>query len=194
MARLVVALLVLCVAYQCWSARPIPRGPGVLAPNDPRQELLQDGPHWQLGGYDVHALATFSLRARVLSVERYRLDRESDLAPVDLALGWGPMSSNAVLDTLDISQGFRFFSWSSREPMIEPGEVNRHSANMHMVPLDAYVRSILLDARRGNLVDLDGWLVEARGKDGWRWRSSLTRTDVGNGACELVLVQTVRLE
>src|SRR5262249_36878937 len=134
------------------------------------------------------------LRARVLSVERYRLDREADLAPVDLAVGWGPMSSNAVLDTLDISQGSRFFSWSSREPMIEPREVSRHSANMHMVPLDADVRATLLDARRGNLVDLEGWLVEARGKDGWGWRSSLVRTDVGSGACELVLVQTVRLE
>jgi hypothetical protein len=194
MARLVLALLVLCVAYQCWTARAIPRGPGVLAPDDPQQELLADGPHWQLGDYDVHALARFSLRARVLSAERYRLDREADPAPVDLALGWGPMSSNAVLDTLDISQGFRFFSWSSREPMIEPLEVTRHSANMHMVPIDATVRSTLLDARRGNLVDLDGWLVEARGKDGWRWRSSLSRVDVGNGACEVVLVQTLRLE
>ena len=194
MARLVLALLALCIAYQWWNARAIPRGPGALAPDDPRQELLADGPHWQIGDYDVHALAHFALRARVLSAERYRLDREADLAPVDLALGWGPMSANAVLDTLDVSQGGRFYSWSSREPMIESSEVTRHSANMHMVPLDAAVRATLLDVRPGNLVDLDGWLVEARGPDGWRWRSSLSRTDAGAGACELVLVQTIRLE
>jgi len=194
MAQLLLGLLVLFAAYQCWTGRAIPRDPGVLAPDDPRQELLSDGPHWQLGDYDVHALALFALRARVLSAERYRFDREADLAPVDLALGWGPMSANAVLDTLSIGQGGRFYSWSSREPMIEPREISRHSANMHMVPLDADVRATLLDARRGNLVDLKGWLVEAQGKDGWRWRSSLSRDDVGSGACELVLVQTVQLE
>src|SRR5262245_1100902 len=116
MAQFVLALLVLCAAYQCWTGRAIPRGPGVIAPDDPGQESLADGPHWQLGDYDVHALARFALRARVLSAERYRLDREADLAPVDLALGWGPMSANAVLDTLEIEQGGRFYSWSSREP------------------------------------------------------------------------------
>ena len=26
--------------------------------------------------------------------------------------------------------------------------------------------------------------------DGWRWQSSLTRHDTGNGACELLLVQS----
>jgi hypothetical protein len=34
-----------------------------------------------------------------------------------------------------------------------------------------------------------GYLVEVRGRDGFRWRSSLTREDTGNGACELVWVE-----
>ena len=92
------------------------------------------------------------------------------------------MSTNAVLATLDISQGGRFFYWSSSEPMIAPGEITRHSANMHMVPLDAAARATLLAARSGSLVFLSGWLVEAKAKDGWRWRSSLSRGDSGAGA------------
>jgi hypothetical protein len=36
-----------------------------------------------------------------------------------------------------------------------------------------------------------GYLVEARGADGWRWRSSLTREDTGAGACELIWVESV---
>jgi hypothetical protein len=104
------------------------------------------------------------------------------------------MSANAVLDTLDISQGGRFYRWSSSEPMIAPGEIQNHSSNMHMVPLDAGTRATLLDARAGNLIHLKGWLVEARAADGWKWRSSLTRNDSGHGACELVLVEDVRLE
>ena len=194
MARYVLALLVLFLGYHFWSERSVSRPPGVLAPNDPVQENVDDGPSWEIGEYAVHALARFELDARVLSAERYRLDRESDLAPIDLALGWGPMSANAVLDTLDISQGGRFYYWSSSEPMIGPGEIQRHSANMHLVPLDPATRATLLDARRGSLVHLKGWLVEAHANDGWKWRSSLTRGDTGNGACELMLVEDAGLE
>ena len=194
MARCVLVLLVLCAAYRCWIEQPVSRPSGVLAPNAPVQEMLHDGPHWQLGDYDVHALARFELQARVLSAERYRFGREADLAPVDLALGWGPMSTNAVIDTLDISQGGRFYHWSSREPMIEAREIIRHSANMHMVPLEPAARATLLDARRGNLVHLKGWLIEAHANGGWKWRSSLARDDVGRGACELVLVENIELE
>jgi hypothetical protein len=43
--------------------------------------------------------------------------------------------------------------------------------------------------RTGSVVRLEGYLVEARADDGWRWRSSLTREDTGNGACELVWVE-----
>lgn len=195
MARYAVALLLVAwVGYVVWDARPVSRPAGVLAPGEPVQENLSEGPHWRLGRFDVKALARFELEARVLSAERYRFDREAELAPVDLALGWGPMSANAVIDTLEISQGGRFFHWWSREPMIPPGEISRHSANMHMVPLDAEVRETLLDARRGNLVRLAGWLIEARASDGWTWRSSLSRGDTGSGACELVLVERVALD
>ncbi len=195
MARYALALLVvLFLGYSCWTGRPVERPPGVLAPDAPLQESVDDGPTWEIGDYEVHALARFEVEARVLSAERYRFDREAGLSPIDLALGWGPMSANAVLDTLDISQSGRFFHWWSSEPMIDAGEINRHSANMHMVPLDDATRATLLGARTGSLVHLRGWLVEAKAKDGWKWRSSLSRGDSGAGACELVLVEDVELE
>ncbi len=197
MPRLALLVLVVLFAGYCfWSGRPIPRPPGVLEPNDPVQENVADGPHWDIDGYDVHALARFEVEARVLSAEHYRWDRESDLSPVDLALGWGPMSSNEVLDTLDISQYGRFFfySWPSGGPKIALGEIIRHASNMHMVPLDGPTRATLLAARRGNLVHLKGWLIEAHGKDGWRWRSSMSRSDSGGGACEVVLVEHADVE
>jgi hypothetical protein len=189
-----VILAVLVFGYHFWSGRAIARPAGVLAPNDPVQENVKDGPSWRIGDYDVHGLARFQVDARVLSAERYHFDRESDLAPIDLALGWGPMSANAVLDTLSISQSGRFYFWYSREPMIDVGEIIRHSSNMHMIPQDDSVRATLLSARKGNLVHVQGWLVEAKAADGWRWHSSLTRSDTGNGACEVVLVESVSLD
>ena len=38
---------------------------------------------------------------------------------------------------------------------------------------------------------LRGQLVRADGQDGWHWISSLTRTDTGDGSCEVVWVETV---
>jgi hypothetical protein len=195
MARYLVVLAVLAfLAYQLIGAREIERPEGVLAPDAPLQESVKDGPEWEIGAYKLRALARFELDARVLSAQHYSFDREADLSPVDLALGWGPMSANAVLATLDISQSGRFFHWSTSEPMIAPGEITRHSANMHMVPLDDGVRATLKSARKGNLVHVEGWLVEAKAGDGWRWVSSLTRGDSGAGACELVLVERIVLD
>jgi hypothetical protein len=33
--------------------------------------------------------------------------------------------------------------------------------------------------------------VDISAEDGWRWRSSRSRTDTGNGACELILLERI---
>jgi hypothetical protein len=60
---------------------------------------------------------------------------------------------------------------------------------MHMIPADAAIERRLKAVRPGQTVRIDGWLVEARGTDGWRWRSSITRDDTGAGACEVIFVR-----
>jgi len=165
---------------------------GVLAPSAPQQEDLEHGPRWKIGDFELQALARFELEARVLGTERYRFDREAALSPVDFALGWGPMSTNALLDTLDVSQYGRFFFYQTDEaPLIDFAEMGKHASNMHMIPADDAIRSHLLAVRTGQVVALRGFLVEAHGPDGFRWRSSLTRNDTGGGACELVLVESI---
>ena len=45
--------------------------------------------------------------------------------------------------------------------------------------------------RVGDVVTLEGDLIEADKPGGWKWRSSMTRDDTGNGACELVYVEAL---
>lgn len=190
------AILVLALAacsWHWWSTRPIARPPGILAPDSPAQERVPEGPNWRIAGHELRGLARFAVAARVLSAERYRFDRAAELSPLDLALGWGPMSASEVIGTLDIRQASRRYLWSSDAPRIGPESIALHSANMHMIPATAEVRRELLRARPGSLIRVIGWLVEVRGDDGWTWRSSLTRRDRGDGACEVVLVQRVEL-
>lgn len=137
-------------------------------------------------------LAGFSVDAKVLSRREYGSDREAGLAPLDLALGWGPMREDHVIARLDISQSGRWYRWRYQgEPPIPPRDIVRSSANMHMIPSGQGVAKALEDVEKGDRIRIDGWLVEARGTDGWRWRSSTSRTDTGGGACEVVYVCAV---
>lgn len=193
-AWLLLALL-LWAAWSFWSNRPVARAAGIIAPDDPVQVDF-DAPQAPITLEDatLHPLARFSLTARVLSREDYRFDAEAALSPTDLALGWGRMSDSVVLHDIDIGQSARFYHWQVRSFPIPRQEIESHSANMHMIPANAQVAHALKRVRNGDVVTLDGLLVEADKPGGWRWRSSMTRTDTGAGACELVYVKNFRIE
>lgn len=175
--------------WKGWSGGPIERPPGELAPDEPEQTEVADLPPFEHQGFRITPLAEFRIEARVLGVERYRFGREAQLSPIDLALGWGPMSDSAVLGRLDISQSNRFYHYYWKdEPPIPPPAIVRSSANMHLIPAAADIERRLERLRPGSLVVLRGKLVQAEAGDGWNWRSSLSREDSGAGACELVWV------
>ena len=99
------------------------------------------------------------------------------------------MSDSSVLESIDISQSSRFFYWHVSEFPIPRREIERSASNMHLIPADDGVRRALKRVRRGELVHIEGFLVDASRPDGWHWRSSLSRDDTGDGACELVYVE-----
>ena len=137
----------------------------------------------------IAPLASLAFDARVLSRRDYDHDRESRLSPTDLGVGWGPMRSDAIIGALAISQSDRwqFYRWKGSPP-IPPEAMLRASANMHFIPADRGVADVLAQVRVGDRIRVSGLLVEARAADGWTWRSSLSREDIGEGACELVYV------
>jgi hypothetical protein len=190
--RWILFILIIVGAWKYWSARSVSHLPGILALNDPIQTNAERKQIYQQGKYQLEVLANFDIEARVLSKEIYHSGRESELSPVDLALGWGAMSDSAVLEKLSISQGSRFYHYRwENQPPIPPSEIARHSANMHLIPINSDIEKKMKDVRVGQVVRIAGQLVEARASDGWRWRSSLTRDDTGAGACELIRVESI---
>lgn len=189
------AVLALVGAWWSWSGRANVPPPGVLAPDAPLQaELDEPAPPLHKADAALTPLARFEATARVLHREDYRHDDGADLAPIDLALGWGRMSDSAVLKDIEITQGQRFYWWHVDAFPIPRREIETHSANMHLIPADRGVERAIERARAGEVVHFSGYLVEADRPNGWRWRSSLTRDDTGNGACELVWVEDFRVE
>ena len=70
-------------------------------------------------------------------------------------------------------------------------EITKSSANTHIIPANEDVEYTLKKIRKGNLIHLEGFLVNID-KGDYYWRTSTKRTDTGNGACEIVY--TERLE
>lgn len=181
----------LAVAAGCWlwSQRDLRHPPGVLVPAEPVQSLIAARSLGDVHGFQLTAVASYSVQARVLRTKRYWADG-ADLVPYDVALGWGPMSDQAVLDRLSITQGNRFFfyEWQD-EPPIPEGEMARHAANNHLIAANPRIAATIRKLRAGQVVKLSGYLVNATKPDGFRWATSLTRSDSGNGACEIFYVE-----
>jgi len=139
-------------------------------------------------GYTLTPLADFTVSARVLSKSIYRIDREAKLAPVDLVLGWQSMANLAVIDRIRISQSNRFYHWYTDNFPIPRNDIETQSANMHMIPSSDEIENQLKALPNNVSVRLTGFLVSITAADGWNWRSSMTRSDTGHGACEVFYV------
>ena len=189
MLRILLVSGIFLLGFFAFSDWPVTHGPGKIAPHAPTQTPPPEGVMFMHENYLIQPLATFEAEARVLSRKRYYIDREADLAPFDLALGWGQMSDEQILSSFKISQSSRWYWWRADPLPLAKQEVIRSSANMHMIPADDHVWRQIKRVRKGSLIRLKGYLIEARGDDGWTWRSSLSREDSGNKACEVVYVQ-----
>lgn len=183
--------LFLALLWYWNGSRPVRHAPGVLVGDPPLQQSLQAAPAQRLrkGDVAIKPLATFSMSARVLSRADYRWDSLAALVPVDLALGWGRMSDSAVLDRVRISQSGRFFLWSVDQFPIPERELIESAANMHLIPADSTIERAIKRTRVGDVVTFDGYLVRIDWPTGANAVSSLTRSDTGAGACEIVWVE-----
>lgn len=195
MKKVLFLLIGIGVFWEIYSySEQVSLGPGVKAPEQPQQEAIGSNISYDLGEYTANGLANFSIRAKVLAKKNYRFGKESDLSPTDLALGWGNMSDENVLQHIKISQSRRFYYWKVESFPIPRREIETHSANMHLIPADAAAQAAIDRVRQGDIVEISGQLVNVESKESkWQWTSSTTRTDTGAGACELFYVKKLNI-
>lgn len=179
------------LAYSFWPEKEIKHSPGVIISEQPFQNNLPGTQYWQKDEFTIRALAEFKIKARVLSTNYFWSGKEKNISPVDFALGWGPMSDQAVLDHIKISQRSRWYKWEADFYPIARDQISLNSANMHIVPADDEIEDMLSDVYKGSIIEIEGYLVEITADKGWKWRSSLRRDDTGGGACEIVWVDKI---
>lgn len=190
-------LLLLAGVYLWKQYTPVRHAPAILAQDEPRQvNFTTPQGVIQKDGWSLQPLATFSVKARVLGIMRYEDGPTGALASYDLVLGWGPMSDTGVLERLNIRQSHRFYRWTYwGKPPVPEKDIISHSTNAHIIPSDDGVLQKLRSLREGSLIELAGVLVEATHPQAEKpWRSSLSRTDTGEGSCEIIYVRSLREE
>jgi hypothetical protein len=190
---LILSLIVGGIYYYWKTHLALYYGGGIVAPNQPQQTYISSAKPISSKNCRIIPLAKFSIEARVLSKKQYDSGRESELSPVDLVLGWGPMSDNSVIRRIVITQSNRWYHWSVFEFPIPQRQIETNSANMHMIPTNSSIAQCLDEVRKGDLIAIQGYLVQVNCHDSWHWKSSLTREDVGDGACELIWVEQLTI-
>jgi len=187
-----VAAIAAFAIYKLYSSRGIEHGPGVLAAEDPVQRDLDSSVTIQRGDFVLRPRAEFSATVRILHREDYSFGPLANLVPTDFAVGWGPMSDSAVLKDIEISQGNRFYYWRTENWPISRETIEEHSANWHLIPENPAVSDVLGGLRSGSLVELHGRLVDIEAREGGM-RTSMSRSDTGAGACEILLAESARV-
>ncbi|MCW8804062.1 MAG: hypothetical protein OQK57_06660 [Ignavibacteriaceae bacterium] len=188
-----IALLILVLVYFFYPEKVVTYPAGITAPDQPKQTNITESREWNLNEFRFKALADYQIKARVLSRNNFSVGKESEISPFDLALGWGPMSDQSIIDKIDISQNNRWYRWKADILPLPKREISLNSANVHIIPKDQIVEEKFDKVYKGSLIEMKGYLVYVTTSDGWRWRSSLRRDDTAGGSCELFWVEDLEI-
>jgi hypothetical protein len=114
----------------------------------------------------------------------------------DVCVVWGEAITNGSYQKVRYkSEEFScYYSWAeSFTPPFNPEKI----ANNHLIPADASIAEQIRAIRIGDQIRMRGLLVDyavARGGQGvFTRKTSLTRKDTGNGACEILYVTDLRV-
>lgn len=142
------------------------------------------------GDVDIKLLAEYKLKGVVKSKKKYN-DYPSQISKYDIAIAWGDLNREEYDKHIKYTQGSRWYYYNYSRDFPEDGSfIAGNSANVHLVHSNEEILDELRKIRRNDYVNIEGYLIEAVFPNG-PWRSSLTRTDTGDGACEILYVTKV---
>lgn len=196
MAFILLMILFAAPKQTAVSPAPIPTIHPLKTTADPVQTAVNTTPiTWQRKNYqwELTPRAQFQVMGRVLSRQTYTRDWQSEISPLDLAIGWGDLNDTDVDNWVRWRQSGRwyYYRWQLESPY-DGKYLRTHSSNIHIIPANDSLETALLKIREDDRIILEGKLVDVEAvNETKRWlnTTSLTRTDSGNGACEILLVE-----
>ena len=141
--------------------------------------------------HTIKSLQRYHGDFRILGAKTYHDDLEAQFSPVDFAVSRGLFAQPRFARQIRINQSNRFLTWSIPSLPIPAQQAMKLVSNMHIIPASPQIALQLQQVKRGDLVRLEGDLVEIDSGN-LQWRSSLRSDDVGDGACEVFRVARIQ--
>ena len=148
--------------------------------------------------FDINYVAKYSISGLAVDVQKYFDFEYGKLSPVDVGISWG-----FLVDENDriswLSKGTRFLNFQTKDTTwyrsVGYDKINEHFSNNHLIPADKKIDKAIKNIKKGDFIKLEGYLVRAYWQDQrgyhYRWESSTSRQDQGDGACEIIYVTNV---
>lgn len=115
---------------------------------------------------------------------------------LDLCLAWGENVATDAYRKVEYSHGdfTCFYRWWGEDPGFRGDEMS----NTHIVPSTPELTRLSKSVRIGDQITLKGTLVDYRttfadGREIGRRNTSMVREDTGNGACEILYLEDLRI-
>lgn len=160
---------------------------------EPIQKILPKAYGQKFGNGYLTYMAEYEITATILGKKRYNDGKYATVAPLDLALGWKYMSEPIIFNKFAIRNENRQYYFVGIHPMSR-NNIIYNSANVHIIPANTKVWKQLKSLELHDMVTLKGYLVNYHERSRyniWELKTSLIRTDTGDGGCEVMYVQSV---
>lgn len=176
-------------------------GDPIQRPSDPAfVKLARDGYEYEitpLYDYDISGLIVGKMDYRIFSISK-----TDNVFPMDLALIWGSNVKNGIYQDRRVK-----FKEDGRWIWVQwYGNVSfnfNEISNNHLLVRDKISEKQLKAITLGDQVRITGKLVNIKGypavqsgepaPEPFIWKTSVTRTDSGAGACEVVYIENIKI-
>lgn len=144
-----------------------------------------------LASQKISVLEPFEGQFRILGSKEYNDDEQAKFSPIDFAVTRGMFTAPDIARQISINQYDRYLNWKMPRPPIHPRLATQLVSNMHIVPANPEVAAQIKQVKRGDLIRLEGDLVQINDRD-LVWKSALDWNGVGDGACRLIRVDSIQ--
>lgn len=175
MLKFILLVIITFLGYYFWSTYPISHGPGEMAPEKPIITRINWEKSVLYKEVEIIPIRKISAQVRIIKKEAYYFDSRSKLSPLDLLIGWGELSDERNLDNIRFHLSKRYFNYTTIKPTIQLDKILEQISLWHIVPSSELVEEEIKKLREGNIVQLEGYIVDIESKVGIEWKSEIKK-------------------
>ena len=189
LVAIVVVLVVVAAGALWYWSNPTPTAPGELLAAAPQIRSVL-GEMKKVGDDVIFPFAQLQIDGLVLARKDYTMGPESRLSPMDVVLGWGPVSAVGVGAKVGITQADRSYTPKANTSGLDAATILLNTANLHLIPDSPQIKSVLATVAPGDFLSLKGHLVGVGDATGWQWIPAVGKSDAGLYGMDILLVKS----